>query len=156
MRMYLPFGDWSLDGHCHYHKILIDAPSMEHLLNAQKFICEETNNSDFFKGMASEYEEPYFDQEVWDLLMYTNYPLDQAIEIWDLYGPYDFDGIDSWEELFRNEPNPIVPLVLVIDAFIWLMNWAGAEITNIDGEGVPTINNWTCPGFETVGYGCYD
>ena len=34
MKMYLPFGDWSNDGHGRYEKVLIDAPSMEHLLKA--------------------------------------------------------------------------------------------------------------------------
>ena len=44
MKMYLPFGDWSGDGHCVYEKILIDAPSMEYLLEAQKKIKEKSSN----------------------------------------------------------------------------------------------------------------
>ena len=35
MKMYLPFGDWSSDGHGRYEKVLIDAPSMAHLYDAQ-------------------------------------------------------------------------------------------------------------------------
>ena len=38
MKMYIPFGDWSDDGHGKYEKILIDAPSMESLRDAQKRI----------------------------------------------------------------------------------------------------------------------
>ena len=47
MKIYLPFGDWSGDGHKQYDKVLIEAPSMEHLLNAQKKI-KEKYGEDFF------------------------------------------------------------------------------------------------------------
>ena len=49
-----------------------------------------------------------------------------------------------------------VTLDLVIDAFIWLLNDNGAFITRLDAEEeIPMICNWTCNGFETVGYGCF-
>ena len=38
MKFYIPFGGWSDDGHGKYINILVQALSMEHLLNAQKNI----------------------------------------------------------------------------------------------------------------------
>ena len=54
MKMYLPFGDWSDDGHGKWDKLLIDAPSMEHLLNAQKKI-KAIYGDHLFGGMAEHY-----------------------------------------------------------------------------------------------------
>ena len=41
MKMYLPFGDWSDDGHGKYDKLLIDAPDMSSLLEAQTKLKEK-------------------------------------------------------------------------------------------------------------------
>ena len=38
MKMYIPFGDWSDDGHGKYERVLVEAPSMQSLLDAQKRI----------------------------------------------------------------------------------------------------------------------
>lgn len=36
MKFYIPFGDWSDDGHGKYENLLVEAPSMEGLLMAQE------------------------------------------------------------------------------------------------------------------------
>ena len=90
MLMFLPFGDWSDDGH-------------------------------------GEHE---FD--------YNDYSFEECIE----NGFNDYDGF---------EPEDIK------DMFIQLLNAFGAEITVLPKEKqIPMICNWTCEGFETVGYGCWD
>ena len=148
--MLLPFGDWSDDGHGKYKTILIRAPSMECLLNAQLKIKEKYGN-DFFHGMAEHYEEPYFSETVWQALIDTHYPIERFIRIEDTN---EWDGMNSLKEVLEADPNPCLGLSFVIDAFIWLLNAHDAQIEHEPDE-TPMICNWTCTGFETVGYGCF-
>lgn len=129
MKFYIPFGDWSNDGHGKYKKILVKAPSMELLLEAEKKIKEKYGNL-FFEGFANEFEEPFLSEDVKNALK-ENCP--ELLLREDNYG-YDIDEI--------------------IDFFISLLNAFGANIVKIDEY--PMICNWTCRGFETVGYGCFD
>ena len=85
MKMYLPFGDWSNDSHGRYEKVLIDAPSMEHLLKAQERIKEKYGKW-FFEGMANDYEEPYLSNWIWQALIDTNYPVERLCEKEDVKG----------------------------------------------------------------------
>lgn len=157
MKMYLPFGDWSDDGHGKYEKILIDAPSMQHLRNAQVKI-EERYGKFFWRDFAQEYENSTIGEDVQKALLETNYPIEKFLEAMD---DVRFDEYTSLEELFKSEfwneqQEWYVNLDLVIDAFVWLLNAHGAEITRLDEkEDIPMICNWTCNGFETVGYGCF-
>ena len=150
MKMYLPFGDWSDDGHGKYKQVLIEAPSMEHLFNAQKII-KEKYGQDFFRDMAEKYEEPHFTLRVWHALMDADYPIDRFIKVEEVN---DWEGMTSFEEVLEEDHNPILSINFVIDAFIWLLNAHGAEIIPSD-EDIPMICNWTCRDFETVGYGCF-
>lgn len=153
MKMYLPFGDWSDDGHGRYEKILIDAPSMQHLLDAEDRIRDQYGKS-FFDQFADKYEESYLGEAVWDALIETRYPMERMVE---------FELNNDWAEfntleqaLDEGDHNPCVSLEFVIDAFIWLLNAYGAHITRLDvDDDIPMICNWTCHGFETVGYGCF-
>ena len=56
MKMYIPFGDWSNDGHGRYEKVLVEAPSLEHVKMAQDRLLEKYGK-EFFEGYATEYEE---------------------------------------------------------------------------------------------------
>lgn len=150
MKMYLPFGDWSDDGHGKYKNVLIEAPSMEHLLKAQARIKEKYGEY-FFQGMAHDYEESNFTPDVWQALIDTDYPIDRFVVIEDTN---DWNGMTSLQEVLAADPNPYISLDFVIDAFIWLLNAYGAEIIPSDDD-IPMICNWTCHGFETVGYGCF-
>ena len=157
MKMYLPFGDWSDDGHGKYEKILIDAPSMQHLRNAQVKL-EERYGKFFWSDFAQEYKNSMIGEDVQKALLETNYPIEKFSEAMD---DVRFDEYTSLGELFKskfwNEQQEwSVTLDLVIDAFIWLLNAYGAQITRLDEEEkIPMICNWTCNGFETVGYGCF-
>ena len=150
MKMYLPFGDWSDDGHGKYKNVLIEAPSMEHLLQAQ-IALKEKYGQFFFNGMAENYDEPYLSEEVWQALIDTNYPVERFAITQDTC---EWDEMTNLQEVLAVDSNPYVSLDCVIDAFIWLLNAYGAEITLSD-EDIPMICNWTCHGFETVGYGCF-
>ena len=73
MKMYLPFGDWSDDGHGKYDKLLIDAPDMSSLLEAQKKLKEKYGDKMFGRHFASFYEEPNVGEEVWQALQDTGW-----------------------------------------------------------------------------------
>lgn len=151
MKMYLPFGDYSGDGHKQCDKVLIEAPSMEHLLNAQTIIKKKYGDK-FFDGFATEWEEPTLTGRIWNALIVEGYPIERLIE---KENTNDWSGLDWYEFALKHLPtNPFVSIDFVIDAFVWLLNKFGAEIEICD-EDIPMICNWTCPGFETVGYGCY-
>jgi len=152
MKMYIPFGDWSDDGHGKYDKVLVDAPSMTQLFNAQQAIKFEYGQH-FFDGMADQYEEPHFSDDVWQALKDSNYPIER---MWETEDWNDWSGCNSIDEVLAVDACPSLSLNFVIDAFIWLLNWKGAEITRLDAkDDIPMICNWTCNGFETVGYGCF-
>lgn len=153
MKMYLPFGDWSDDGHGKYEKILIDAPSMQHVRDAQMRITEKYDRF-FWRGFANEYEESYITEEIQNELIETNYPVERFKEKMD---DSNYEEFTTLKEVFDSEYwEGYVTLAFVIDAFIWLLNAHGAEITRLDEkEDIPMICNWTCNGFETVGYGCF-
>lgn len=152
MKMYLPFGDWSDDGHGKWDKLLIDAPSMEHLLNAQKKI-KAIYGDHFFDGMADQYEEPHFSEDVWQALKDSNYPIER---MWETEDWNDWSDCNSIDEVLAADGCPSLSISFIMDVFIWLLNWQGAEITRLDSkDDIPMICNWTCSGFETVGYGCF-
>ena len=68
----------------------------------------------------------------------------------------DWRGVESIEQALELNDRPSVSLAFVVQAFIWLLNQYGANILFLpEDQDIPQINNWTCPGFETVGYGCF-
>lgn len=145
-KFYIPFGDWSDDGHGKYVNILVQAPSMEHLLETQKRIkC--VYGEDFFEGFAQNYEENEFSEVVWEALVDCNMPVEY------LEDGYDISECETLEDFLKIDPNPAVYIDTTVNAFIWLMNSYGALITR--ETDYPMICNWTCRGFETVGYGCF-
>lgn len=160
MKFFIPFGDWSDDGHGKYVTVLVEAPSMDHLLEAQKKIKAKYGEH-FFSDFANHYEEPYLSEENWQALIDTNYPVERFKEYEDdiryenckdiaevvELGPYE----DSYSDKI------FVTLAVVKDTFIWLLNAFGAEIQVCeDHQQIPMICNWTCFGFKDVGYGCFD
>ena len=55
------------DGHKQWDKVLIEAPSMEHLLNAQKEIRARYGEN-FFNYFAHDYEDSGLGEIVWQAL----------------------------------------------------------------------------------------
>ena len=81
-------------------------------------------------------------------------PLSAAIIAGILYGAIRSVALTKNEDFEYD--NIFVTLETVKDAFIWLLNAFGAEIKVCEEhEKIPMICNWTCPGFEDVGYGCF-
>ena len=153
MKVYLPFGDWSGDGHKQFENILVDISSKEKLIVAQHRIKLKYGN-DFFKTFANEYQNPQLSKNNWQALIDTNMPI---------FYLQKYDECNNWSDCFSIEdalkldPSPYLSLDFIVIAFIWIMNKHGAEITQLPlSEDILQINGWTCPGFETVGYGCFD
>ena len=157
MKMYLPFGDWSGDGHGRYTKVLIDAPSMEIIRLAQKHI-EDYYGKDVWEGFAKKYQEDSISDTIQELLINTNYPIERLAKYQDDCGFDDFKNLNEcFNSEFWNCSGHYITLETCIDTFIWLLNAYGARIKRLDeAENIPTISNWTCPGFKAVGYGCFD
>ena len=152
MKMYLPFGDWSGDGHGRYTKVLIDAPSMEIIRLAQKHI-EDHCGKDVWEGFARGYQDNSISNIIQELLINTNYPIERLAKCQD---DCSFDDFKDLNECFNSEfwdcSGHYITLETCIDTFIWLLNAYGARIKRLDeAENIPTIS-----GFKTVGYGCFD
>ena len=160
MKFFIPFGDWSNDGHGRYETVLVEAPSMEHLLNAQIKIKEKYGDY-FFSSFANDYGESYIGECVWQALIDTNYPFVRLLEKQDDRGLEKYHSLTEILEFVRHyeeedEDNLWLTLETVKDTFIWLLNAFGAEIKVCEEhEKIPMICNWTCHGFEDVGYGCF-
>lgn len=154
MKAYLPFGDWSGDGHCQYEDVLVNINSMNDLLMAQKEIKKQYGET-FFEDYANDYGQPKLSEQCWQALIDHNIPIDilEESEMVDC----DDDEIYNIQDFLNMDSNPYVTIDFIINSFIWLLNQYGANITvcSMD-EHIPQINNWTCPGFQTVGYGCFD
>ena len=152
MKMYLPFGDWSNDGHGEYKKVLINAPSMQHLLNAELKI-KEKYGKDFFETFAQNYLERSLSEKNIQALKDSGIKMTDIFEDVDVNNENDFYTFDEWIKI----ENGFLEIEEIIKLFIYLLNAYGANIMRLDEYNeIPMICNWTCNGFETVGYGCYD
>ena len=151
MKAYIDFGDYSKDGHCQSERILVEIPNINTVIMATKII-EEEYGQDIFTEMACEYEVAKFGKRIWDLLLYLEYPMERLEDTLD---GYNLDGLDSLKEFLEVEPDPYVNIEFVIDAYIWILNSAGANIMQLDTKDDIPVLNWT-PGFKTVGYGCFE
>lgn len=152
MKAYLPFGDWSEDGHGKYINVLVDIHSMNDLLEAEKDIKAKYGKY-FFQEFANEYEESWLSDTCWQALIDSQMPVSILINYDE---NNDWRGIESIEQALELDNRPSVSLAFVVQAFIWLLNQYGANILFLPkDQDIPQINNWTCPGFETVGYGCF-
>lgn len=144
MYMYIVFGDYFNDGHGRYKKVLVDAPNKEYVKIAYEKILEKYGKN-FFNAYAQDYGEPCLSELNWQALIDSNYPISRLIEC---EIDNDYENMTSIEEMLINFPNPYVNLDFVIDSFIWLLNFFGANIRMI--EEPPTVTF-----IEMVGYGCF-
>ena len=153
MKFYIPFGDYSGDGHKQYCNVLVSAPSMEGVAAAQKFY-EEKYDEWFWRKYADDYGDPSITPEIEQALLDTNYPIERFSQYQD---DISFDDFKTLEELFnsdfwKKEWKHNITLDTCIDTFIWLLNAAGAEIMR---EPDYPVIGWSCGQFKSVGYGCF-
>ena len=154
MKAYIPFGDWSKDGHGQCAQVLVSIGNMRDLVDAQNKIKSRWGDS-FFEGYAANYEEPYLAPVVWEALAELNMPIEFLQQYNSGYGYWN--NFKTLAEALNTVNDPPVSLEFVEQSFIWLLNQFGAGIIIlVESQAIPQINNWTAPGFETVGYGCFD
>ena len=151
MKAYLPFGDWSEDGHRYCDKVLVSINSIEEVGKAQDAIREKYG-ADLFEGWAQ--DNSRLSEDCWNALLNEGLPIDYLIKFDE---NNDWSGISSYDEVFQEDTEPLLSLEFIAHAFIWLLNKFGANmIVLTEDDDIPMICNWTYQGFENVGYGCYD
>jgi len=155
MKAYLPFGDWSNDGHGRCHRLLVEINSMEDVSLAQDKIRKEYGEY-FFYDFADDYCDDSLSYECWKALF------DHGIK--DVFpAAMVSDEFESWKEIEERVESPedeynnfSVSLEFVEQAFIWLLNKFGAHIELLqEDQKIPEINGYNCKGFQNVGYGCF-
>lgn len=162
MKFYIPFGDWSHDGHGMCENVLVEAESMDKLYKAVDKI-KEKYGKDFFYYFANECENPVLSTTIIQALVDTGYSLDDFLKTGGLdeYDPdhdinFDEDGIKTFKDLAvfekwipdgRTLQGALFNLETIEHMYIHLLNAFGAEITVC--KGYPYFD------YETVGYGCF-
>lgn len=151
MLAYLPFGDYSRDGHCQCEYVLIDIDNINAIIQAQEKIKEKYGET-FFSTFANDYEDSYLKDIHWKALADTNYPIERLIEKDECN---DWSGCETIAEVLSIDLQPSVSIEFIEDAYIWIMNTFGAGI-KISPYKVPVLG-WTIGNdLEIVGYGCFD
>lgn len=152
MKFYIPFGDWSSDGHGCYDEVLVEAESMEKLLEAEQKIKKEYGEN-FFQEYAQDYDDPKISSTCWQALIDNNFPV-SVLKDSVFLSEEETKIVNSIEDFLNKiDCDPYLSLEFIEKSFIWLLNQYEAGIKII--SKAPQINNWTCEGFETVGYGCF-
>lgn len=167
MKFYIPFGDWSNDGHGRYKNLLVEANSMVDVVFAQKKI-KEKYGKDFFYHFANIYQEPRISEEILQALCDTDYSVK---EFYLSLMCYDYDEEYQWDEIKVEKADPQtfkefveliewnsescinLPLETIISMFIHLLNAFGAGIKVC--QDYPNIAKVSMD-FQGVGYGCFD
>lgn len=152
MKAYLPFGDLALISFSASRRSFIEWISTSTLIY---FPCPSSAkySNHFFEEFANNYEESWLSNTCWQALIDNYMPVSMLINYDEIN---DWHGVESIEQALELDCCPTVSLAFIIQAFIWLLNQYGANIMILpEDQDIPQINNWTCPGFETVGYGCF-
>lgn len=143
MKYYLPFGDWSDDGHGYWKQVLIDGDK-DTILKAEKAISDEYGDS-FWRGFADEYQKPTLSKLVWEALIRVNYPIERLVQFdeWN-----DWEGVPDLKTAFKIDADAHFNIDVIIDMYIWLMNVYGANI-KVCSE-IPMLYT------KAPGYGCWE
>ena len=147
MILRMKFGDAYGDGHREYVQIWVSILS-EQCIEAARFSIKAQWGNDFFDGFACEAEDAWLSDTVWEALYEADYPVDSIYQYCDVE-----DGLsaEAHHDLlaFKNEcTDTYLSIDCVVDMFIHLMNYHGAQIQRIPAP------------FETlyynIGYGCFE
>lgn len=148
-KYYFHFGDYYGDGHRQYTTICCQSPKtrqeIQEIINKIDFQHPAFNNWD--TGLANQYDEPHIGNVAWDEIIKLGYPYEKlGILLEDL----EFDNYTGWDDLKeRYELKEIyVNIDFIMDVFLFVMNYYGAELTEI----VEDKSNHFDFGY---GYGCF-
>lgn len=149
MLINLYFGDYYDDGHGHYYHTCVEAESIDIIFATKEKIKEDYPH--FFDQLAYHYLDNSIGPEVEKALLAANYPAERFCEKMD---DTEYDEFESLEAIFNSEPwekneHKIYTIELVADIIIWMLNYYGANITEVEKPECPTIT-------FTSGYGLFE
>ena len=144
----LSFGDPSGNGHGCYSEIYVSCPDKKSIETAIKSI-EDQYGKGFFQGFAHDYEEPFISHWVAEALSESSYDVERVFTL-SGESPIYWPEIKCVEDLSVDANGEIFPLPIqiIIDMYIHLLNYHGARMTRIDNP-IDTLDT------NGVGYGCF-
>lgn len=148
-KYYFHFGDYYGDGHREYRTVLCESPKSYDELQAiiKKIEFQHPAFQNWDGGLANCYEKPHIDAASWEDIIRLGYPVESFIEKAD---DSDYSDIKKWEDFGEIEDltELYINIEVVIDIFVFIMNYYGAELTIVPEE---PHNIFT---FD-YGYGCF-
>ena len=145
----LSFGDPFGDGHGCYQDVYVSCPDKKFITDAVESIKNQYGK-DFFQGFAHEYEEPFISYWVAEALSESSYDVERVFTL-SGENPFYWPEIKKVEDLSETKDgdNLPLPIQVIIDMYIHLLNYHGARITQINNP-IETIST------NGVGYGCFE
>ena len=147
VRIYIPFGDWSNDGHGRYEKVMVLAQSEENLRQAVDNIREKFGRR-IFDEIANDYGDSSISENIYNILVDNGYDFTKIGELEDVCDDYVPNG---WQEYIKNEVvNGKCGLMLetIEDIYFFLLRLGGAKF-EVCPQDIPMFT------YESVGYGCF-
>lgn len=152
--MFVPFGDWSHDGHGMYEKVLIEIEDTAALGKSVQFLKKKYGKY-LFDDLANDYGCSKISKKIYQILEDNNYNFDNLEKTEYMTLPARFK---DWKEYAQaqicedgeedeDEDEGGFSLESIEDIYFFLLRLGGAEFTIYDE--IPLFTD------ETVGYGCF-
>lgn len=148
-KYYFHFGDYYGDGHGRHVTVCYNSPKskqeIQEIINKIDFKHPSFNSWD--AGLAKQYDEPHIGEAAWEEIIKLGYPYERLGIILD---DLEFDKYSGWDDL-KNQyklSDIYVNIDFIIEVFIYIMNYYGAELTEIIED---KSNHFD---FD-YGYGCF-
>ena len=146
-KIYIPFGDWSDDGHGKYEKVMMLAQSMEDLRQAVDNIREKYGPH-IFNEIVSDYRDSSISEAIYNILVDNGYNFSKIGELEDTYDDYAPNG---WQEYVKDKVvngNCGLMLETIEDIYFFLLRLGGVKFETCP-QDIPMFT------YESVGYGCF-
>ena len=148
-KYYFHFGDYYGDGHRQYTTVCLESPKthqeIQDIINKIDFKHPAFNNWD--SGLANQYDVPHIGNVAWDEIIKLGYPYEKlGILLDDL----EFDSYTGWDDLKEKYDlrEIYVNIDFIMDVFLFVMNYYGAELTEVVEDNSNHFN-------FGYGYGCF-
>lgn len=143
----MKFGDAYGDGHREYVQIWVSVLSEKCIEDAMSSIKTQWGD-DFFDGFAHEAGDAWLSDTVWEALYEADYSVDSIYQYCDVEDDLSAEAHHNLLA-FKNEcTDTYLSIDCIVDMFIHLMNYHGAQIQRIPAPFKTLYYN--------IGYGCFD
>ena len=150
-KYYFHFGDYYGDGHRQYTTVCCKSPKsrqeLQEIINKINILHPMFYNWND-GGLAIPYDEPHIGNASWEEIIKLGYPYKKLnVLLEDL----EFDSYTGWDDLKEKYDlrDIWVNIDFIMDVFLFVMNYYGAELTEVVEDNSNHFN------FE-YGYGCFD